>query len=307
MRLEALSAGTEAARGRFNGTVHSVFDNACNIAIDDGRLLALLAPRTANVPHGVRIDLPRGVAFTGRLVAGQRVGCRTDRLRFAGTELTIDLASAKPWRSELGAPGIDLARLEVAAAWWTAWQAWRRFRGTGREPTALVPLRRAVERRALVLAAATRRLRCGSAALAMARMVGCGPGLTPSGDDLIVGFLAGLWRARGADPERLRFVASLGLAVSAAAQATSEVSRAYLIHAARGRFSEPIAILTRQLGDGANAEQVEGATAAALQVGHLSGSDGVLGLLLGLRAWAPYGWPTATADGWLRQLGQPHG
>ena len=85
MRLDALSAGTEAARGRFNGTVHSVFDNACNVALDDGRLLALLAPRIANVPHGVRIDMPPGFAFASRLIAGRRVGCRADRLRFAGT------------------------------------------------------------------------------------------------------------------------------------------------------------------------------------------------------------------------------
>ncbi|HSA79247.1 MAG TPA: DUF2877 domain-containing protein [Geminicoccaceae bacterium] len=307
MRLDALSAGTGAARGRFNGTVHSVFDNACNIAIDDGRLLALLAPRLANVPHGVRIDLPPGVAFTGRLVAGQRVGCRTDRLRFAGTELTIDLASAKPWRSDLGTPGIDLARPEVAVAWRVAWRAWRQFRGAGQQPTPVVPLRRAVERRALVLAAATRRLRCDKAALAIDRLVGCGPGLTPSGDDLIVGFLAGLWRSGGADPERRRFVTSLGVAVSAAARATSDVSRAYLIHAARGGFSEPIAILTRQLGDGTNPEQVERAMSAALRVGHQSGSDGVLGLLLGLRAWAPDGWPSAAVDRRSRPRGGSHG
>jgi hypothetical protein len=295
VRLEALSAGTEAARGHFNGAVHSVFENACNIEIDDGRLLALLAPTVANVPHGVRIDLPPGVAFADRLVAGQWVGCRAGRLRFAGSEFTIDLTVARAWRPDLGTSGIDWARPEVVQAWRVAWRVWRRFRGV-RQPAPPVSSGRAVELRALVLSDATRRLRSGEATLAIERLIGCGPGLTPSGDDLIVGFLAGLWRGVGADPQRRSFVATLGKTVSAAARATCDISRAYLGHAAGGQFAEPIAILARHLGDGAGPEQVEQVTSTALRVGHLSGSDGVLGLLLGIRAWAPDGWPPAALD-----------
>ena len=107
MHLAALSAGGQAARGRFNGAVHSVFRQACNIRLDDGRMLALLAPHLGNVPHGVRVDAPAGFAFSRHLAVGQRVGCRADVLRVAGG-LSVDLGSAHAWRGELPSANVDL-------------------------------------------------------------------------------------------------------------------------------------------------------------------------------------------------------
>ena len=107
MHLAALSAGGQAPRGRFNGAVHSVFRQACNIRLDDGRMLALLAPHLGNVPHGVRVDAPAGFAFSRHLAVGERVGCRADVLRVAGG-LSVDLGSAHAWRGELPAANVDL-------------------------------------------------------------------------------------------------------------------------------------------------------------------------------------------------------
>ena len=81
MHLTALSAGPEAPRIRFNGVIHSVFDQACNIRVDDGRLLALLAPCLGNVPHGARIATPAGFGFARHLAVGEPVGCRANVLR----------------------------------------------------------------------------------------------------------------------------------------------------------------------------------------------------------------------------------
>ncbi len=101
MHLTALSAGPEAPRIRFNGVIHSVFDQACNIRVDDGRLLALLAPCLGNVPHGARIAAPAGFGFARHLTVGAAVGCRADVVRMAG--LSIDLGTAKPWQAGLAA------------------------------------------------------------------------------------------------------------------------------------------------------------------------------------------------------------
>ena len=98
MRLHALSAGEHAPRGRFTGVVHSVFHKACNIRLDDGRLLALLAPQLANLPHGIRVETSPEFAFTDRLRVGQKAGCRADMLRLAEAGLAIDLGPARPWR-----------------------------------------------------------------------------------------------------------------------------------------------------------------------------------------------------------------
>jgi hypothetical protein len=283
MHLTALSAGPEAPRRRFNGVIHSVFDQACNIRVDDGRLLALLVPCLSNVPHGARIAAPAGFGFMRHLRVGERVGCRADVLRMAG--LSIDLGTAETWQAEVAAAGVDPRAPEVARAWRTGWRMLRESRTReGDEEVAL--LSRAVHRRGLRLARATRHLRVHEAARAIEALIGCGPGLTPSGDDVIVGFLAGLWSAASDDPARHALRSALCAAVAAAAHGTGDISRVYLAQATRGRFAEPLATLAARIGAGAPVGEIERLSAAALRVGHSSGGAGVLGLLLGLAAWS---------------------
>ena len=285
MHLTALSVGPEAPRSRFNGVIHSVFDQACNIRVDDGRLLALLLPCLGNVPHGARIAAPAGFGFARHLTVCGPVGCRADVLRMA--QLSIDLGTAKPWRADLAAAGVDLSVPQVARAWRAAWRMLGQRRPRAGDAQVAL-LSRTVDRRGLCLARATRHLRVHEAARAVESLIGCGPGLTPSGDDLIVGFLAGLWSTAGDDPEQHAFRRALCAAVAAAARATGDISRAYLTHATRGRFAEPLATLAARIGDGAPVGEIERLTAAALRVGHSSGRDGVLGLLLGLSAWSAH-------------------
>jgi hypothetical protein len=283
MHLTALSAGSEAPRVRFNGVIHSVFDQACNIRLDDGRLLTLLTPRLGNLPHGVRIDTPAGFGFAKHLAIGGPAGCRANVLRMAG--LSIDVGTAKAWQAELPPAGGNLSVPQVARAWRTAWRMLGRGRPRAGDAQVAL-LSRAVDRRGLRLARAARHLRVDEAERAVRGLIGCGPGLTPSGDDLIVGFLAGLWRTAGDDPARDTFRRALCAAVAAAARATGEISQVYLTHASCGRFAEPMATLAARIGDGAPLGEIEQVTAAALGVGHTSGGDGVLGLLLGLAAWS---------------------
>jgi hypothetical protein len=270
VQLAALSAGSQAPRGRFNGTVHSVFRQACNIQLDDGRLLALLAPEVGNAPHGVRVDVPTGFDFADHVTAGRSVGCRADVLRVAGGELSIDLAPAQPWRGELPGAGVGLANGKVIRAWRAAWHALQRDRrrldGGG-----LHSLGRAVDRQGACLARAARDLHADDATDALDRLIGCGPGLTPSGDDLVVGLLAGLWSTTGRRPARRAFLDALCSWVAAAAAATAEA----------------LLTLACRITEGADRGAIEAATAAALRVGYTSGGDGTFGLLLGLDAWAP--------------------
>jgi hypothetical protein len=279
MRLQAISIGTGVPDGPFTGVVHSVFRHACNIRTDGGGLLALLAPELGNVPHGIRVKAPRGLAFADHVRAGQRVGCRAAVLRIAGSDLAVDLSTAEAWRSALAS--VDLARPVVAMAWQVAWRALERGRRGDRDP-----LLRTIHDRGLALAEASRALDLDRATTAIRALIGCGPGLTPAGDDLIVGLLAGLFASLGDDPARRRFLHGLGAAVAAAAATTSEISRAYLEHATLGRVAEPLARIAGAIGAGLPATEVERATDRALEVGHTSGGDGVFGLLLGMRAWS---------------------
>jgi hypothetical protein len=106
--------------------------------------------------------------------------------------------------------------------------------------------------------------------------------LTPSGDDFIVGYLTGLWSTVGDDSSRLRFISSLGAWLSQVSTGTNEISRTYIKCAVNGNVSEPIATLAQHVGQEKSMDSVRQATRTALEVGHTSGADGVLGLLLGV-------------------------
>jgi hypothetical protein len=116
-----------------------------------------------------------------------------------------------------------------------------------------------------------------AASVAMAAcLLGRGPGLTPSGDDVLAGFLAGA-AAFGLDAGALRE------AIAVRAQAgTTALSAALLWHAARGECIDEVAavaaVLTghRRIG----AEQARGPVRRLRSVGHTSGSALALGLVI---------------------------
>lgn len=118
---------------------------------------------------------------------------------------------------------------------------------------------------------------CGHEANGVAaRLLGSGPGLTPSGDDVIAGFLAGA-AAFGIDAVALRNA----IAILAPARTTA-LSAALLWHAARGECIDELAavagVLTSQRGQGP--ELAGRAVSRLLSVGHTSGAALALGLVI---------------------------
>lgn len=109
------------------------------------------------------------------------------------------------------------------------------------------------------------------------RLLGSGPGLTPSGDDVLAGFLAGAL-AFGLD------VAALRQAILVLAPArTTALSAALLWHAARGHCIDELAAVAAGLmghGRGAGLEDPGPAIRRLLSVGHSSGEALALGLLI---------------------------
>jgi hypothetical protein len=115
----------------------------------------------------------------------------------------------------------------------------------------------------------------GTALASVAQLLGRGPGLTPTGDDVLAGALVALC-ALGSPA-----AAVLGDAVLAAApQATTTVSAALLTHAARGECIPQLADLVEAIAvaDGA----LPRTAGALLAVGHCSGAGLLHGVLVGL-------------------------
>jgi Protein of unknown function (DUF2877) len=123
----------------------------------------------------------------------------------------------------------------------------------------------------------TERLRAGDGlSSAVAALVGAGPGLTPSGDDVLCGVLLGL-RVHG--PASAALVPALWREVQPRLTATTSLSAALLAEAAQGYAVPPVVRLTEALVGGDEA-QVAAAVPAVLTIGHSSGAD-LLGGLVG--------------------------
>jgi hypothetical protein len=113
-------------------------------------------------------------------------------------------------------------------------------------------------------------------------MIGLGPGVTPSGDDILIGFLAGLWSMAGQNQTQISFIRSFGAELVQLAKQTSKISRTYIFHATQGQFSSSLSQLAEAIATGGD---VETAAQTAMRVGHSSGMDSVTGLLIGLCVW----------------------
>lgn len=109
-------------------------------------------------------------------------------------------------------------------------------------------------------------------------LIGLGPGLTPSGDDMLVGALAALYCDKGMRTKLYRQPAldhTLPLT-----QLTTTVSSCYLKQAGKGYFSLSLLHVVSSL---ARRRNVAKAITRLLNHGHTSGADTLLGLSLGVR------------------------
>lgn len=114
----------------------------------------------------------------------------------------------------------------------------------------------------------------------VAGLIGLGPGLTPSGDDFIGGVLIALRALKHPGPARRL----AGMAVPAAASASTTISAAHLAAAAQGQGSAAVHGLLNEILRGRHAG-LEAGLAAVGRIGHSSGRDTLAGCLAVLGAW----------------------
>jgi hypothetical protein len=295
MRLKAISSGYAIPYTEFDATLHSVFRDAVNLRpANSDLLLTLVIAGEADLPQGIRLDTPAGFSFE-QLSAGSEVFCRDSTLVFENSVLAVEFSQARRWQCDLPALGTDLTNPVVADAWKCVWQLLneRQVR-LGAEIVAQALLRSdgmaqsAITRRMgeaiRVLAGGTRKCQL-DAPSALTRLIGLGSGLTPCGDDFLVGYLAGLWSAVRDSAERRLLVAKLGQEVIHLSGQTNDISRTYLYHAAQGQVSSRLEALAGAISRSESPGQLLLLAESALQSGHTSGMDALTGLLFGLAAW----------------------
>jgi len=274
--LAVESVGYLVPRTDFVGRIHSVFARACNIACHD-TMLTLCAAGAGRGP--TTLTLAHGASDLRELFqVGERVEFRDGCLRSGRVE--VRLADAPVWRP--ASPGVLLPTARIQA----------HLVGV-----ALALARRPQQHTSVIdregaAAASALRDACGSldverAARQIERLVGWGEGLTPAGDDFLIGLLAGLDAFVQGEPQRLQFRAALAGVISALTPRTTPIAAHYLRLAVGGHCTEPLLRLRRALLCEDNDAVVEAALRNALAVGATSGADTVSGLSAGLRAWLP--------------------
>lgn len=298
MYFEALSIGAGLPQREFDAHVHSVFQSAANLRLTKGgKLLTLAGSGEADLPQGIRLDTSADFSFAG-LQVGEPATCRAGILRIDSFSLTVDLRTAHIWKCNLPALAVDLTNPAVESAWISVWQALnKRQLLAGAEIVADDLLRLDVTLRAGVprkageamqgLIWATQQYDLDAASTAARTLIGLGSGLTPSGDDLLVGYLVGLWCAVRERLDRKQFISDLGRRVIHLSDRTNDISRTYIYHGARGQVSSRLAALAEAISLGESGEPLLSTTENAMRVGHSSGMDAVTGLLFGLTTWEP--------------------
>jgi hypothetical protein len=272
-RLRALTVA-ETVPARFLARVHSVFRQVSNLELESGLLISVMDAALPSQPGAVRVVVSPEVDFSALLAPGEPAACRASVLR-VGAALHIDLRGADSWRARL--PGFSWESVREQA-WRAAWACWREA-----PPHA----GSAVLARGLAAAQAALAARDAGALLGAAEcLLGVGPGLTPSGDDALVGLLAALGCMAPADPSVDAMRRTLAPWTRANADRTTAIARAYLLHGADGRFGAQWIALAEALASG-DPVRAEDATRDAMRLGATSGADGVQGMLAGLAAVHP--------------------
>jgi hypothetical protein len=274
--------------------VQGIQRRACQLGVEDGPLLVLSTADVPLAPNALAVDVEGD--FTAR-DAGFRVGQVVALDASAPSDRDVDwlvtLGTAATWEPRPSVHRVaahDLAdRLRTARATVVADGASESLLpllwATESDLDGLGPglVRTAGISARLLWDAAIRRDE-GSVGRAARGLAGLGPGLTPSGDDLLAGFAAGwvlVGEALGLDGAVHRRVA--GAILSGAESGASPLGLAWLRHACRGELLEPMTgFVTALLAE--ETRDLDAAARSALAVGSSSGTDWMVGFVLGGQA-----------------------
>jgi hypothetical protein len=267
--------GYRVPRVRFDGVVHAVFSRACYFECGD-TLLTLGAASLADGPTTLLLGREAAVDLRRAFRRGDAVRCRDGRVRSGGT--TLDLRRAYTWRVPASRPAlasgdtslrVELARTRLAQV--------RRTRSSVLDRAEV-----AIES----LSSACMHLDLACALDHADRFVGWGEGLTPAGDDFLVGLCAALDALAYGDAGRHAFVDGLRAFLSMQRSRTTAIAAHCLSLAAHGHFNADILCAIDALRTEPDAHAAQRLLDDVLAVGATSGADALTGILSGFAAWS---------------------
>jgi hypothetical protein len=277
---------------RMGGSVHSVFERTVNILGDGpggpGAWVSIHSPDVAMHPHAVLVEPARAGASASPL-PGAFVG---ERARLTGTEIVLGdgrmavrLGGAGVW-SPGPLPARSTRRAQESNAAETI-RDWLKgevitspfLRGASNEASVERALGKRCEAIKRNLVTAWRLGDAAGVALAMMSAVGLGAGLTPSGDDFVVGFLGAARLSACGNSPRCRLSRYLRIERSM----TTLPSFFMLEGALAGLLPEPLSCLLCAIAD-EDPHRVLHSAGRLARLGATSGQDMLAGVICYLEA-----------------------
>jgi hypothetical protein len=255
--------------------VLSVHRGAVNLQVR-GAIVGIVEAGSGALPNAILVE-PHEETWTAGLRAGLRVELRPGGLVIGDDRLGVRLAGARAWSPRLA--GVEIVAAGLPDRLMAARDALRVSGGGGTEGEGglAVGLFAGTPGGALsVLRAALMEGQLRAATVAGAALVGLGSGLTPAGDDLLVGLTAAL-TATGHPAAR---VLAQDWAAHAAT-ATTPLAAAFHRHAAEAQYAQRIHEVLAAVLAGTVSDAVAAVERAAAW-GATSGRDVLAGVLLGL-------------------------
>jgi Protein of unknown function (DUF2877) len=284
------------------GSIQSVFPRAANLLFG-GRLLTLHARETPCAPNGLVLPLRAGQGPLADLQTGMAVIIERGTIHIPTPSLRLSTQNSQPWNPRPRLPtACQPERLEQNLAYLTALLAEKAPR-EGLAVLASLSVDPALSSPAPDLAAAAddslllhtarpaaERLLEGTihqhiplARQGASTLIGLGPGLTPSGDDVLIGFMAAtslLSEPLGLSSELYQRLHMELLTI--ARGRTNKLSITWMEYAKQGEVAEHIGQLFQRLVID-DTRLLEEAALEVLKSGATSGADLLTGVILGSR------------------------
>ncbi|MBB4825272.1 hypothetical protein HNO89_002501 [Sporosarcina luteola] len=269
------------------GRVHSVFQNGVNVQMG-GRLFFIGTKKNGELPFGVHLSSDALPYIVGTVKQDSPVKWEAgpQELVFQAASIAVSLAEAAPFHWEVPFRQLEAQDLThnltlllsilieepIATGMEVDIEEFVTAYLEGVQPAG------ETDRKITELLAALPSSDEKDIEKSLRFFLGRGQGLTPSGDDHLVGILAIHTAVGLLSPEAFRVLRRL----VSDEQLTTDVGREYLLYALEGRFSSTVVKVSCALTEKTDNKTVRPLIEELIDMGHSSGVDTVFGMLLGL-------------------------
>ena len=258
-----------------------VFDHVCNLVDGDRRVISLVTPKIGKGPFSLVVDLPRG-NFTDFITAKSQVSVVGFEIQIGS--LVVDASTTELWNARPLWESVPPSAIQ-------AYLPLFEHKLASSSPDSLAHVNGRSDSTALKAKTAVLNLQEGlktndlDACRESARsLAGLGVGLTPAGDDFLLGVMYGLrlkqFQRKGAETQRI-----VEILADEAVPRTTTLSGAWLEAARRGEAGQPWhklveAMMVTSTG---SVTAVSQAIDRILTTGHTSGADALTGFITTLK------------------------